>query len=498
MPETAFMPVSVTLPAGNFQGQFRFTSDLGFRGCEGFVRPGVVLINGEERLVQAKSFFRDSVDDRGDYFSQDPAQKVEESYQAFKRLDQLGFRVLPFYGMTELEGRPLLLLHDLREGNKIEVYDEKCIHRRRMVENVIGDRSVMSDALATFEGLANAGHVRMQMMRTSLLQNAYNISLGFPGGTAHMITRDPETNVGDVFVVDVGQFGEGRGKYSGAVDRERAVSVPDSQIRSAFAALLGIHHPGEDAETHFGRFQKERALKRDFMDVVFKATVGLSLWERVGGWYKDAEWARRIFPKNTFPDPMMQAKLSLAQISKSLAAYVGETLFDVSAEARARFLQGGEILLGVDFAYLAALDRRMMYAFAVRKAVDEGAPMPEPDDGVIFEKDGFPAMSFFERVDETINERHVVQVEGERDYVLDVELDWETAMDVGMSLLQPPIEPEQIKSLSFGGKKVRKFDPAKIEVLKGGPETHPLWRDDIVYLYEDEIIYRTRVRKQPS
>lgn len=485
------MPVSVTLPTGSLQGQFRFTSKLGFSGCEGFVRPGVLMIDGEKRMVQAKSFYKESVDDRGDPFSQDPEKKVRESFDAFKRLEHLGFRVLPFYGMTELDGRPLLLLHDLREGRTIEVYDEKYIHRDAEVENLMGRRSVKSNARKIFNNLANADHIRMELMRTGLLQNAYDVSLGYPGGTAHMITRDPKTNMGDIFVSDVGQFMEGKSKYSRAIDREEVVRVPDAQIVSAFTALLANFHPTANAEALLGQFRSEHGLKRDFMEAAFKSVIGLSLRDFVGGWYKDPEWAKKIFPKNAFPDAMMQAKLHLKRIAQSFDHYTGKKLFDVGREAHDRFMNGADLLLGVDFAYLAALDRRMMHVDSLRKAVDGNGPLPQQDDQPTFAKDGFPAMSFLERFDEPLNERHIVQIRGERDYVLHVELDWESAMNADSSLSRPQIEAGQIKGLSLGEEQVRDFDATKIKVERG-PFDFPLLRNDIYYMYEGGLIYRAQ------
>jgi len=498
-------PVQVTLPTGRFQGSFRFTSNLGFQGCEGFVRPGVLSIDGHDRPVQVKTFFKQSYDDRGDDFIQDPEQKVRESYRAFERLGELGFKVLPFYGMMEVEGASHLLMTDLREGETVEVYDEKQLHRGREALNIIDGEEVRSDTRESLQGMENWNDIQLEMMRTELLSRAYNVELGFPGGTAHMFTRDPRTNRGDIFVSDVGGFREARTKYTELIDNEAAVAFPQAQIASAYAALMARHHPSADAEGLFRTFVEDDPLRWDFMELAFRATVGLALRDFVGGWAGAGEWAERVYPKNEYPEDMMKSKLHFWRISESFATYAGRPLLETGREARDRFVDGGQLLLGIDFAYLAALDARMMYVDAVRHAVNTEMLLwlPRLDAfDIEFAEDGLPAMNFFERHDEPLNERHLVTVYGEwkadydsrerHQYALEVELDWKTAMRVKSSMYKPAIEPEQIKGLALDGKPVRGFDPSKIAVHRAPPDWRRI-RDDQIYVYGNEIIYRALV-----
>ena len=79
----------------------RYRSEYGKGGCEGFVQPATIITSNEERLVQVKSFFKESYDDRGEYFSQDSNKKAEESYEALKSLKEMGFKVVPYFALAK-------------------------------------------------------------------------------------------------------------------------------------------------------------------------------------------------------------------------------------------------------------------------------------------------------------------------------------------------------------------------------------------------------------
>ncbi|MFA4973072.1 MAG: hypothetical protein WC683_10680 [bacterium] len=476
----SFRPVSVTLPSGVFPGEFRFISNCGPGENGAAARTGLLMIKGQERMVRTLSGALD-------------CSFMKKRFDTLKLLERLGFKVVPFYGMMELDSRPLFFLHDLREGKRIELYDEEYICNNQRVRNPIGKKIIRSNAQEVFNNLTNANQVNLQMMRTHLLQDAYDIYFGaLVRGNPHTITRDPRTNEGDVFVTDVSEFRMFKNEYNSAIDPEDAVRLPDVQIASAFSALLANFHPAMSAEELLNRFREENALKADFMEAAFKAVVGISFHK--GEPFvpsTNAEWARRIFPKNTFSDVMMQSKLHLANVAKSFEYYTGMKLFDVTRQARDRFISGADLMLGVDFAYMAALDNRVMYIDALRKSVDAKGPLPQQDDRIAFAEDGFPAMLFFERFDEPINERHVVQIKGEDGHVLDVEFDWETAMRVEAGGYLPHVEPGQIKGLSLNGRPVRGFDAAKVKIRKRTiqlPPPPPI--DKLSYSYEGKRIYR--------
>ncbi|AJF62277.1 MAG: hypothetical protein QT11_C0001G0120 [archaeon GW2011_AR20] len=106
-------------------------------GCEGFVQPATIVLSNEERLVQVKSFYRESYDDRGTHFSQDPNKKAEESYETLKTLKEMGFKVVPYFALAKAKKENLLILDDLTRGDSIEVYDEKQLHRDKDIVELI-------------------------------------------------------------------------------------------------------------------------------------------------------------------------------------------------------------------------------------------------------------------------------------------------------------------------------------------------------------------------
>jgi hypothetical protein len=507
----SFETVSVTLPDGIYEAGFRYTSDKGFGGCEGFVRPGILKVEGVERLVQAKKFYKESCDDRGDGFTQDPEKKVKESYHAFQRLGALGFRIIPFYGKTRAGDSPILLLDDLRKGETREVYDEKGLHNDWTVENIINGRPVKSNARKSVRGLANYHEIWLGFLRTNLLMGAHHISLGYPGGTEHMITRDPETNMGDIFVCDVGRFregfgfGKGAGKYRDAFPMESLMAVPEDEIMGIYSAMLNQFHPSLDAESLFREFSESEPLKKEFMGLAWKAAVGLSADEWLGGWAGEPRWAAKLFQRTDFSENFLQIKMKLFRIGESFEADAETPLFDAGQEAHDEFLEG-YAMAGIDFAYLAALDARVMHLMAARNALDSGLPMPENIPQLSFRPDGFPDMDFFEHYDDRIVESHIVQVIQEggqlhtpEEIVMDVELDWRSAMSMDGSLgyNKPFFKPERIKSVKKNGEPWPDFDPSKVTIHI---DKHGVDRGYANYIYGDfdgdwEQIYWAKIKE---
>src|SRR3989304_6941726 len=220
-------------PTGERNVSFRFTSDYGFGGsCEGFVQPGEITFDGQTQAVQVKRFYRETYDDRGRGFTQDPATEVERSYEWLSRLSRWGFHTLPFFGVLAQNETKMLPMIDLSDSEKFEVHDEKYLHR-----NAEGEKMLMS--------LINKKDVFLSFLRSSMLGATYSGDLG--NGTAHMLVRDPKTNTGELFVTDVGECELLPSKYKDALPFEELLKIPEEEIIDVLDRLLRKHHPDIDA-----------------------------------------------------------------------------------------------------------------------------------------------------------------------------------------------------------------------------------------------------------
>jgi len=81
----------------------RYRSEYGMGGCQGIVVPATLRISGKDRLVQVKRFYKESYDDTGCHFSQDPDKEAKKSYEALAKLQRLGYKVVPYFGMYALQ-----------------------------------------------------------------------------------------------------------------------------------------------------------------------------------------------------------------------------------------------------------------------------------------------------------------------------------------------------------------------------------------------------------
>jgi len=211
-------------PTGERNVSFRFTSDYGFGGsCEGFVQPGEITFDGQTQAVQVKRFYRETYDDRGRGFTQDPATEVERSYEWLSRLSRWGFHTLPFFGVLAQNETKMLPMIDLSDSEKFEVHDEKYLHR-----NAEGEKMLMS--------LINKKDVFLSFLRSSMLGATYSVDLG--NGTAHMLVRDPKTNTGELFVTDVGECELLPSKYKDALPSEILLSGGISAEKTIFDSNL--------------------------------------------------------------------------------------------------------------------------------------------------------------------------------------------------------------------------------------------------------------------
>jgi hypothetical protein len=471
-----FRAVTVETPEDKFKANFRYTSHLGYSGCEGFVQPGILKMDGQKRLVQTKTFYRETCDDRCNQFTQDPTKKVHESYEALRELRQLGFRVMPFFGIMRFPGgTPILVMCDLREGQTIEVYDEKHVHNSREVTNIINGRKKKMRADKAVIGLENWPEIRLSFLHTSLLSTAHSIDFGMAGGTEHMITRDPKTNRWEIFVCDVGEFHKNKDKYSEALPAKQFIDVPEKEILRLYTQMLSELHPGQKAEKLYESFRTNNPRKNRFLNLLFQATAGMSLREHIGGWYRDAEFARRIFPINHFPDVFMKTKLHFRNLAGCYEETTGEKLYECNSEA-AQKLAGAtgrkDLWRGIEFAQLATLDQRIRQILAAKTAFDSGKPAEETPPITV--KKGFPEYTFFEGPDKKVPSTLIVRLSpsswwATRDtqYSLHVEFDTTTAYYIETSAgtcFIPPFTVEQVKGIEVNGEPIMNFDSRKIKM----------------------------------
>ena len=56
--------ISLTTPESVSENALvRYTSEYGLGGCEGFVHPAILFVNGHETPIQVKRFYKESYDE---------------------------------------------------------------------------------------------------------------------------------------------------------------------------------------------------------------------------------------------------------------------------------------------------------------------------------------------------------------------------------------------------------------------------------------------------
>lgn len=489
-------------------------------GCEGFVRSAVLQLEDREPLlVKTKSFFRSSYDARGDPFTQSPNEEAEKAWGTYKLLEKKGFRVLPDYGITtDTEGGKSIVMTDLSEGGTKEVYDEGSIHQAKEVEQIIHGQKICPNALEVRRNLDNSDEISLGFLRSGLLSRAHDIILG--NGTAHMLVRDPETNLGELYVVDLGEAYTRRSKYRDALSLsqlEKLFEIPEEEICPVFRSLLEAHHPQlvEQAEEIYAGYTKDRLTKKEFQQLFFQAAVGMGLMEWLGGWAGKGKWARKKYVKNEFSEHWLSVKHELESIAENYQKHTKQPLFEVNSQQIKEFIEAkdlADLYIGIDFAFLAAIDKRVQEIIAIRQAIDEDHETEHNDGVIIFGHDNFPRFVFFENFDETRPQKVTMELQCQDLHstlngVLLVDFDWEDGYKIATAggiyapysgSDTPIFELEDIKDLLIDQKIVEDFDPSNVEVhiqrrirsREDTPEEAPLTKGDVVYyMYDDQIIY---------
>ncbi|MEK6889529.1 MAG: hypothetical protein AABW80_05490 [Nanoarchaeota archaeon] len=490
-----YRKVTLTTPSRREEGRFRLTSMYNFSGCEGAVYPGILNINGEKKRIQVKRFYRESFDDRGEQFSQNPEEKVKESYEALRQMQKLGFKVLPFFGKLRAHGLgTVLAMYDLTEGNTLEVYDGKSIARNKEQQVVINGKTKMKNARNAITGLSNYQEIQIGLEKQRLLQTMHMISHGFCGageGTQCIFTRNPTTNQGDFFIVDVGQYERRETKYSKALDLERRLIIPEEEIIQTLDKMLFRAGHKVKAGKLYSEFSERFSKKREFLNLLYQAMIGLSMYEHLGGWIGKDEFAKELFPRNKFSNDLLKIKFSFLQSRMRISELIGEGIYDFSKENVSRFLSPQtpkDTMLGIEFSQLAHLDNQLRLITQSKKALDNNTAIPEKKPKILHAPNGIPRTVLFENPNEPIRERMEITIRdkpiGRDDAEMDVEVDWQTAYNhrISAGTDYMTISKESIRRARINGIPIPNFDPEKVEVTTSAGS---IW-----YFYEEQCLAR--------
>jgi hypothetical protein len=484
--------------------RFRFTSDFGASGCHGIVIPAQLEGGDETIRVQVKRFYRNSYDDRGDSFSQDPDKMAQQSYDALVELQKLGFNVLPFFGLLEAEAGKLLVMTDLSEDGTKEVIDEKWLHRNTKIPFTQNGEEVEMGAQAVVEGLANCAEIRLGFLQTTMLQYAHHISFGWAGGTEHMIVRDPTTNTGEIVVSDVSEYHRKKSRYKDVHDYEALIQVPEREIKEIFQKILARFHPDLDPEYIYALYGQTQ--QKVYQDLFYKAAIGMAVSHSLGSVGDAVGWAKQRFVRSEFPDHFLKAKLNLQGLVDHYTKYA-TPLFDDSAEGLDRFTNPetiDDLLVGIGFAQLAVTDVRMQYLMETRRAIDAEEPLPSQDDfAVDYDENGLQKMKFFDNYNESKGPTCEVEITGrdlQNTYIrITIETDWVSGKQISNSggmCYVPILAPQQFKRLEINNTSVTDFDPTNVLVYKYLVLGDLKIGDMVAYVYDGEMIYYHNLESQ--
>lgn len=442
---------------------FRYLSRSGWSGCTGLVRLGELSSGDQSLRIQVKHFYEQSVDDRGDSFSQNPSEEVERSFKTFQRLKNEGFKLIPDFGvLTDPKGDKLLALTDLTFGGERIVYDDKDRHQNRLVIHRFKGKQIRKKAHDAISQLSNTNEVSLTFLHTNILQFAHGVSFGYPGGVEHMTSVDPLTNRGEAWVVDVGDVSYNRADiYRECVDPQ-ALLLPQTEIESLYAKLLETFHPSESASSLYQDYLDQNPTKALFQEAFTKAALRKGIDNQIGGIHGDAAFAKVRFIRNRLPDHFLRIKYILSKWEEGYQRYTGSSLLDISSESVARFKKGQsaeDLQVGVDIATKALLDSRLSYLIKARLYHDSQLPVPVFENKITIQA-GIPRMKFFDNFDESKGSRGVFTVFGYSlsrwgQPKLEVDLDWEQGYH-SLTNMYPRLFflPNQVQSFTIDGQKI--------------------------------------------
>lgn len=427
-------------------------------GCEGAVVPGVLDLEGQQHLAQIKRFYKETSDDRGEPFTQDPEEKVRESYETFSRLDELGFDVTPSYGILEHPNVGIVLvMEDLSRGGTLEVYDEKDWHHDRKTRHHVNGQEYETNTVASIEGLSNYREIHLKMLKITLLCIAHEISLG--NGTSMHFVRNPETNIGDVFVSDVGEvsFDAKRNKLRQTLTSERVGKLlvfPEGEYEKTLDLL--------------GPEQERDPIKAEYQRLFFQAAIGLGLRTWIGGWMKEAEFAKYRFIRTDLSEHWLKVKSWLADVETNFESTYGAQLFTSEGDQAA-----------YDLAAFAVTDARLRQLMEVQASFQAGNPelpdMPKckvaggKPELVIFD-DPWVEVPKSKAVEITVPASDVYrtpEVMFEVEYPIDQIRRW---MD-GYGHRYPDFQQKQIRGIKIGGQPVENFSSKKLRLVEPAPHS---------------------------
>lgn len=479
--------------------KIKFTTEWANSGVQGYVRPAIMKINRGKIPVQVKRFYLVTHDDHpeAEDYTQNPNEETVKSLGAYKLLEPLGFKVLPLYAIaTDIDGNKFIVMSDLREGGRKEAYDEKHLHHDRRVQAVV-------------EGLENVNEIRLEILKTYLLSLVHNIEMSFPGGTDHMIVRDPETNKGDVWVVDIGHTKKRRSsEYEIPMDYENLIAqYPEDDVVNIYSRLLSRYHPDKDAKDLYSCFRKGFPKRQELAILFYKTAIGLAVRDQLGGWSGEEDWTRKRYVRSSFPRHFLRVKSLLYSYLSALEGYTG-VLFGVGQEVKNSFVNAEnkeDLFSGINFAELAVLDSVVCNLIRVRECVDKKESWSASRQDIEFDGDGFPVMKFFDNYNESKGEVCTVTLLHRRlGYnqalvEIDVELPWREAREAmtGGSYAGVYFSPFQIKSLRINGSPVENLDPAKVVLYKTSRSEGVIKQGDIInYVYNREVFYFFEVNER--
>ncbi len=472
--------INLIAPDISTEATLTYTSEYGYAGCEGFVQSGILQIGDTKKSVQVKTFFKETCDDRGTCYSQDPDKKACESYYALCGLNKWGFKVLPFYalGASDTE-TDVLVMHDLTEQGKKEVYDEKYLHRRK----------------SDFEKLKkspNWNDIEFEVFKMETQKCVHNISLGY--GVSNMITRDPISGELDIFITDVGEYMENLRSPGKVQDYLKRKDFIPHEVLSLFQRIAGDRHLAVD---FYQKFKELYPRRFEFMNLIRAATTSLAFSDCFGGWASEAEWSRKRFARNRLSDKFMKIKSHLSSNIEVYKSLTNEDVFDWSSESRKRFSPESRdnlnLIRGLDFAYQGSVDSDLSHINSVEE--NDRLSQRKPIRFI----NGLPALRFLD--DDPLRNPNVKffltckNINGDNSLAFELETDWKTAYNYNLVYGNKLVfGPEHIKGLfrqeftsDYNIKRTRiKFDRSKLKLVRSHIESTP----GVYYVYGDKIIHQ--------
>jgi len=441
------MKVVVTEPCGVLKGELKYTSEFGRGGCQGFVTAADLTIDGITRKIVVKQFYRESYDDKGIDFTQNPDEEVDKSYIAFLILKEVGFKITPYFAKIQTDKSKLLAMTDLAAAPNLEVYDEKKLHRMGLEQK-----------LAEFK---NGKNILLEFHRNSLLRGIHSIGLGF--GVSHLVVHNKDTNQAEVFVVDVGEFSQGTPAYK-VLTGVDLLRVPLEEILHTHKQLMNKQFSGKDATASI----KRKSRINYFRELLFQY---YSLGEGSSCGENEKPVRNAIFPKKDMPSHLLNLKYDFLRHERQLSGLLGRSILSIQDEKVPDYF--------INLAYMMHLDRRIRWRIDARKALENHEPVPGINDyppGIVF---------FDKKINEEIEiewwSHHLWQED--KKYCIVLRLPWQDADRLTGYLYQGyipseiNIQPRNIVSITradreltgagkFRTKALYSLDPAKIKVGK--------------------------------